>query len=145
MFLFSLSLSLSLYDIGWRRRRQRKKMPSRFLTLWSMLSKPAGQQQSPPKKKNKKDTQTPQVLFFLASLSNIKGLSFLSPRLRAPRVITVVHSNIYFPKFHCLRDSILCIRSFNCCAVAPLLRLFFFFLSFFKIAHLMNGRVYLYT
>lgn len=39
-------------------------MPSRFLTLWSMLAKPGQQHQQPisdKKKKNKKDTSATQV------------------------------------------------------------------------------------
>ena len=46
------------------------KMPSRFLTLWSMLAKPSNQTSSTNKKKNnKKDTSTPHQVRTPLSLS----------------------------------------------------------------------------
>jgi len=151
-FTFKTVFFFLFFTTDWRRRQQRKKMPSRFLTLWSMLSKPASQQQSPPKKKNKKDTQTPQVcnLPFFAFIftrkkkdsllcvsyvplkkkkkgiaSSVSQRVFITSTLfyyaRDYRVVHTVNI-IYFSKFHCLRTHVH-IRSFNCCAVCPPLRL----------------------
>ncbi len=54
------------------------KMPSRFLTLWSMLAKPSNQQTSSTKKKNKKDASTPHQV-------RVPPLSlYLSPRSWSP-------------------------------------------------------------